>query len=56
MDQYYSIERISLLIPGEFLIDNKTLADYNLINCDYNIQAYITYNSIYSKEKKNGTD
>ena len=52
MDQYYSIERISLLIPGEFLIDNKTLADYDLINCDYSIQAYITYNSINLKDKK----
>ena len=52
LDKYYLIERISLLIPGEFLIDNKTLADYDLINCDYSIQAYITYNSINLKDKK----
>ena len=51
LDKYYSIERISLLIPGVFLIDNKTLADYNLNDCNYNIQAYITYNSNNLKNK-----
>ena len=42
----YSIGRISLLMSEEFLVDDKTLADYNLDNCDYKIKALITYNQI----------
>ena len=45
LGQTCSIERISLLIPGEFLDDKKTLHDYNLASSDFNIQAFITYNS-----------
>ena len=52
----YSIERISLLVPGEFLIDNKTLDNYNLDNSDYIIQAYITYNSANFKSKEESHD
>ena len=52
----YSIERISLLVPGEFLIDNKTLDNYNLDDSDYIIQAYITYNSVKFKSKEESHD
>ena len=51
LDQNCSIERISLLIPGEFLDDSKTLHDYNLAASDFNIQAFITYNSNSSTVK-----
>jgi hypothetical protein len=54
LGQDYSIERISLLIPGVFLDDTKTLHDYNLAASDFNIQAFITYNSnpVTDKTKK----
>ena len=52
LDKNYSIENISLSIPGMFLSDNKKLIDYNLTENDFNIQAYITYNSIKPKNKK----
>ena len=55
LDKIYSIERISLLIPGGFLDDKKTLEFYNLNDCNFNIQAFITYNSnssLASKTKK----
>ena len=53
LHQKYSIGRISLLMSEEFLVDDKTLADYNLDNCDYKIKALITYNpiNINNKEK-----
>ena len=51
LDKKYSIEKISLLIPGMFLEDNKKLIDYNLDENDFNIQAYIIYNSISTQNK-----
>ena len=39
----YSIEKISLLYPLEFLLDNKKLLDYQLERYNYTIQAFITY-------------
>ena len=48
----YSIDKISLLIPGEFLDDNKKLIDYNFKDNDFNIQAFITYNSTSTNNKK----
>ena len=56
LDKNCSIERISLLIPGGFLDDKKTLGFYNLYDCDFSIQAFITYNSnsnISTKNKNN---
>ena len=53
LNNSYSIESISLLIPGSFLIDSKSLQDYDLENFDFTIQAFITYSSISKKEKKN---
>ena len=52
LDKNYSIEKITLYIPEGFLDDNKKLIDYNLVGNDFNIQAYITYNSIIVKNKK----
>ena len=52
LDKKYSIDKISLLIPGGFLVDNKQLKDYISNDFDFNIQAFITYNSI-SIQKKN---
>ena len=51
LDKNHSIEKISLLIPGIFLDDNKKLLYYNLAEKDYNIQAYITYNSKSAQNK-----
>ena len=52
LDKKYSIDKISLLIPGGFLVDNKLLKDYLVNDFDFNIQVFITYNSI-SGQKKN---
>ena len=51
LDKNYSIEKVSLLIPGVFLDDNKKLAEYNLAENGYSIQAFITYNSIGMSKK-----
>ena len=48
----YSIERISLSVADEFLINNKTLANYNLNEKDYTIQAFITYYSANTENKE----
>ena len=52
LNNSYSIENISLLIPGSFLLDTKSLSEYDLENFDFTIQAFITYSSITKKEKK----
>ena len=53
LESNYSIQKISLLIPGGFLLDNKSLQDYDLAAFDFTIQAYITYsNTIKSKKSK----
>ena len=51
LDKKYAIEKISLLIQGGFLDDNKKLSDYDFNDYDFNIQAFITYNSIASQNK-----
>ena len=53
LENIFAIEKISLFIPGGFLLDTKSLQDYDLANCDYTIQAFITYSSISKKDKKN---
>ena len=52
LNNSYNIENISLLIPGSFLIDTKSLQDYDLENYDFTIQAFITYSKLTKKEKK----
>jgi hypothetical protein len=52
LDKNYSIEKISLFIPSGFLENNKKLIDYKLADNYYNIQAFITYNSIGNINKK----
>lgn len=53
LDNIYSIQKISLMVPGQFLMDTKTLQDYDLLNFDYTIQAFITYSSKSKKDQKN---
>ena len=52
LDNIYSIQKISLMVPGQFLMDTKTLQDYDLLNFDYIIQAFITYSSKSKKDQK----
>jgi hypothetical protein len=52
LDNMYSIEKISLMVPGEFLMDTKCLQDYDLSNFDFTIQAFITYSSSITKKDK----
>ena len=52
IDNIYGIEKISLLVPGSFLSDTKSLQDYGLESFDFTIQAYITYTNLTKKEKK----
>ena len=52
IDNIYSIEKISLLVPGSFLSDTKSLQDYGLESFDFTIQAFITYSNNNKKEKK----
>ena len=52
LDNIYSIQKISLMVPGQFLMDTKTLQDYDLLNFDYTIQAFITYSSKSKKDQK----
>ena len=53
LESNYSIGKISLLIPGGFLDDNKKLIDYNFKENDFNIQAFITYNPASGNNKRN---
>ena len=52
LNDRYSIEKISLMVPGEFLMDTKSIQDYDLVNNDFTIQAFITYSSSISKKDK----
>ena len=51
LEKKYSIETLSLFIPGGFLADNKKLCDCNVNDYDFNIRALITYNSISNQNK-----
>lgn len=49
----YSISKISLLTPLEFLSDNKTIFEYKLDSYDYSIQAFISYKKTKTKINQN---
>ena len=52
LEKIYTIERLSLLIGGVFLDDNKKLNDYIHDDFDFNIKAFITYTNIAQKKKE----
>ena len=46
LENVFGIQKISLLVPGGFLLDNKSLQDYDIASYDFTIQAFITYSSL----------
>ena len=52
LEKIYTIERLSLLIGGVFLDDNKKLNDYIHDDFDFNIKAFITYTNIAQNKKE----
>ena len=52
LENVFGIQKISLLVPGGFLLDNKSLQDYDIASYDFTIQAFITYSSLTTSMKK----
>lgn len=52
-EDLFSINKLTLLIPGNFLIETKSIQDYDLSSCNFTIQASISYIYFSNNKKDN---
>ena len=52
-EDLFSINKLTLLIPGNFLIETKSIQDYDLSSCNFTIEASISYIYFSNNKKDN---